>query len=63
METIKLNDFLDHSYLSALDWAPNGQHAVFAVSKADLEENKYRSNLWLYHKESGKLYRLTAMDQ
>ncbi len=63
METIKLNDFLDYSYLSALEWAPNGQHAVFAVGKADLEENKYRSNLWLYHKDNGKLSRLTAMDQ
>ena len=63
MESIKLNDFLDFSYLGALEWAPNGQKAVFSVSKADLEENKYRSNLWLYHKENGKLSRLTAMDQ
>ena len=47
MESIKLNDFLDFSYLGALEWAPKGQKAVFSVSKADLEENKYRSNLWL----------------
>ena len=63
MNTLKLTDFLDYQYLSALDFAPDGKHAVFAVSKADLEENKYRSNLWLYHKDSGKIAKLTAMDE
>ena len=63
MKALQLNDFLNYQYLSALDFAPNGKHAVFAVSKADLEENKYRSNLWLYKKDSGKLSKLTAMDQ
>ena len=63
MKALQLNDFLNYQYLSALEFAPKGQHAVFAVSKADLEENKYRSNLWLYKKESGKISKLTAMDQ
>ena len=63
MKALQLNDFLNYQYLSALDFAPNGKHAVFAVSKADLEENKYRSNLWLYKKDSGRLSKLTAMDQ
>ena len=47
MKALQLNDFLNYQYLSALEFAPKGQHAVFAVSKADLEETKYRSNLWL----------------
>ena len=63
MESLKLTDFLDYQYLSALEFAPNGEHAVFALSKSDLEENKYRSNLWLYNRESGKISRLTTMDQ
>ena len=63
MKALQLNDFLNYQYLSALDFAPNGKHAVFAVSKADLEENKYRSNLWLYTKENSKISKLTAMDQ
>ncbi len=63
MEALKLTDFLNYNYLSALEWSPNGQHAVFALSKADLEENKYRSNLWLYSKADGSIRKLTAMDQ
>jgi len=62
MNSLKLTDFLDYQYLSALELSPNGKQAVFAVSKADLEENNYRSNLWLYNCESGKISRLTAMD-
>ena len=54
MKALQLNDFLNYQYLSALEFAPKGQHAVFAVSKADLEENKYRSNLWLYKKKAAK---------
>ncbi len=63
MEALKLTDFLNYNYLSALEWSPDGKHAVFAVSKADLEENKYRSNLWLYCKADGSIRKLTAMDQ
>ncbi len=62
MNSLKLTDFLDYQYLSALELSPNGKQAVFAVSKADLEENNYRNNLWLYNCESGKISRLTAMD-
>ncbi len=62
MEALKLTDFLNYNYLSALEWSPDGQHAVFAISKAELEENKYHSNLWLYTKADGSLRKLTAMD-
>ena len=33
MKALQLNDFLNYQYLSALDFAPNGKHAVFAVSR------------------------------
>ncbi len=62
MEALKLTDFLNYNYLSSLEWSPDGTHAVFAMSKADLEENKYHSNLWLYTKADGSLRKLTAMD-
>lgn len=63
MTALKLTDFLDYRYLSALEFAPNGEHAVLAVSKADAEENKYRSNLWLYHKADQTFTKLTSMDE
>ena len=63
MDNLRLKDFLDYRYLSALEMAPDGEHAVFAVSTADLENNTYHSNLWLYTRENGRVSRLTTMDQ
>jgi len=48
MEQLQLNDFLNYKFLSAVQYAPNGQKAAFVVSNCNEEENSYESRLYLY---------------
>ena len=41
MEQLQLKDFLDYKFLSAVQYAPNGQKAAFVVSTCNEEENNY----------------------
>ena len=61
MEGLKLDSFLEYTFLSDVRFSPDGTQAAFVVKTADREENAYRSNLWLY--EDGAVRRLTGMDR
>lgn len=63
MENLKLDDFTKYSFLSGLEFNPNGEYACFVVHKADLEENGYNSNLWLHDVKAGTSSQLTAFDK
>lgn len=63
MERLKLEDFLDYRFLSAVEFAPDGKNAAFVVSKADLEQNGYLSWLYLYSAETGAVSQLTSFGQ
>ncbi|MDO5734800.1 MAG: S9 family peptidase [Eubacteriales bacterium] len=58
MKKIRLDHFTDFNFLSALEAAEDQSKAVFALSKANKEENKYESDLWQL--VDGKATRLTA---
>ena len=59
MERIKLEDFLEYRYLSALEFSPDGTHAAFVVSHADIQKNGYHSTIYLYEAQSGAVRQLT----
>ncbi|MDD4079671.1 MAG: hypothetical protein PHP58_08240, partial [Eubacteriales bacterium] len=63
MEKLKLEDFTKYTFLTGLEFNPVGSHACFVVHKADLEENGYQSNLWLYDVRGGQYSQLTAFDK
>ena len=63
MENLKLKDFLDYNYLSGMEISPDEKNIGFIVHKADYDENKYNSNIWIMNKESKKYFRLTGMDE
>lgn len=63
VEKLQLEDFTGYTFLSGLEYNPQGSHACFVAHKADLEENNYRSNLWVYDAESGQIFQLTALDK
>ena len=63
MENLKLKDFLDYNYLSGMEISPDEKNIGFVVHKADYDENKYNSNIWIMNKESKKYFRLTGMDE
>lgn len=63
MEQIKLDDFTNFRFISGLEFSNDGLHACFAVHKANLDQNDYDSNLWVYQVESGKYYQLTGLNK
>ncbi|WP_432664280.1 S9 family peptidase [Wukongibacter baidiensis] len=63
MGNIKLDDFIKYKYLSRVKYSPDGENACFAVHRADVDENKYLSNLWLYRVKEDKYIQLTSFDQ
>ena len=61
MEGLKLDSFLEYTFLSDVRFSPDGARAAFVAKTADRDENAHRSNLWLY--EEGTVRRLTGMDR
>ena len=61
MLPILQNDLLQYKFLSGITFSPDGEKAVFAVKKADEENNSYISNLYVYR--DGGLRQLTAMNK
>lgn len=47
MEKLKLKDFLDYNFISQLKISPDNKNACFVVSKQNVEENTYNSNIWI----------------
>lgn len=60
MEKLQLEDFTKYTFLSGIELSPSGSHACFVAHRADLEENGYQSNLWLYDIGGRKCSQLTA---
>ncbi len=60
MENLKLDDFLTYSFISRLEYSPSGETAAFVVSRADLDENGYTSDIYLLDACCGEPRRLTA---
>ena len=62
MERIQLDDFTKFHFLSGLEFSGDGKYACFAVHKANLDQNGYDSNLWLYRAEEDRYFQLTALN-
>lgn len=62
MENIKIDDFTKYKFLSDLNFSSQGDKACFVVHESDLEDNKYKSNLWLYNKADNKHFQLTSFN-
>lgn len=63
MENLRTDDFTQYSFLSGLEYNPSGDFACFVVHKADVEENGYKSNLWLYDVKADRYNQLTNFDK
>lgn len=63
MEKLKLEDFIEYKFLSGIEISPDGLHTGFVVHEADLEENKYLSNIYIYDNEREKSIQLTSFDE
>ena len=60
MKPVQIEDLFDYRFLSAVEIAPNGEWAAFVVKHADVEENDYRSDIYLTHLSRPEVRRLTT---
>ncbi|WP_458863554.1 alpha/beta hydrolase family protein [Acidaminobacterium chupaoyuni] len=60
MNKILKTDFAQYRFLSGLEAEPDGEHAVMISTMADLEENRYRSDLQRIELKTGKIKALTS---
>ncbi len=63
MEKLKIDDFTKYNFVSRVRLSPDGKHACFVVKRADVDENKYKSNLWIYRIEKDEYFQLTSFDE
>lgn len=63
MEPIRLDDFTNYAFLSGLEYNNTGTLACFVAHKADIEDNNYRSVLWIYDESQDRFYQLTALGE
>ena len=48
MTKTKIKDILDYEFLSGLEISKDGSKLVYKKTKADYDENKYQTDLWIY---------------
>lgn len=60
MKSIEIRDFLNHRYVSAPGFSPDGRYAAFVLQTPSVEDNKYFGDLWLLDTESKTTRRLTC---
>ncbi len=59
MKKIEINTFLDFQFVSNPTFSPNGKFIAFVVSNADLADNNYKANLYVYNMDAKKVLKLT----
>lgn len=60
MDKLQLDDFIKYRFLSAIQASPDAKKAAFLVYDAELDENRYGANLWLYRWKRNQLTQLTS---
>lgn len=63
MRNIKIDEFLNYNFLSDVEFSPDGQKICFAVSKSNVDDNTYNSNLWIYDLKENREYQLTTFNK
>lgn len=63
MKKLKLKDLVEYKFLSGIEISPDGLNTGFILHKADLEENKYLSNIYIYNNEKKESIQITSFDE
>ena len=59
MKPIQYRDIYEYKFVSGLELAPDGAHAIFSVHSASEEKNGYLTDLWLLNTADDSLRQLT----
>ncbi len=62
MEKIKIEDLFNFKSLSEVNFSPSGRYIAYVLTKIDKNDDKYKQNIWLYDRNSKKLYQLTSSE-
>lgn len=60
MNPIKIETLTEFQFVSNPTFAPDGRRIAFVVQHADLKDNDYKGDLYLYDRGSGEVIRLTT---
>ena len=60
METITVESFCKFKFVSDPGFSPDGRQIAFVVQEADLKDNDYKGDLWLYDCADKTVRRLTS---
>lgn len=63
MKSVQIEDLKDIRFLSSPEFNEDGTWAALIRTQADLEENGYQSDIWLYDVEKKDTWRLTASEE
>ena len=53
MKKIEIKSLYELSFLSGVQYSPDGKNVMFAKAYADEDSNGYKSDIYLYNKETG----------
>ncbi len=60
MKPVQIDDLFDYRFLSSIEISPRSDWAAFLVKHADVQENSYRSDIYLAHLTKPEVRRLTT---
>lgn len=60
MEKLDIKDFIDYKYVSNIQMSPDGRMACFVVHQSDLDNNEYKSNIWIMDLKDKSYKKLTS---
>lgn len=63
MRKLQPNDFKNYTFLSQIEYSPDGKHAAFVRHQVDMDENKYLSNIYILELDSLNVRKLTSFDE
>ena len=60
MEPITIRTFTEFQFVSSPSFSPDGSRIAFVVQQADLKDNSYHGDLYLFDASGGRISRLTS---
>ena len=63
MKRIESNSFADFSFIHSLRLTEDKKNIVYSLTKACVEDNNYKTNLWAYDLENNRNFQLTGSDK
>ena len=61
MDNLRIDDFMEYTFISKVTFSPDGKHMAYVIKKADREKNDYSSYIRLMDTDTGIITDLTGL--